>query len=73
MPSSKGKSELAIEIQVQPKASRDEVAWFQNGRLKIRVVAPPRDGRANERLREIIAEALEVSKSSVQIIRGGRH
>jgi uncharacterized protein len=70
MPKSKEESGITIEIQVQPKASRDEIVGVQNGRVKVRIAAAPQDGKANERLREIIAEALGVSKSSVRIIRG---
>jgi hypothetical protein len=70
MPNSKEEPRLTIEVQVQPKASRDEIVGFQNGRVKVRVTAAPQSGKANESLREIIAEALGVSKSSVQIMRG---
>ena len=70
MSNSKEEPRLTIEVQVQPKASRNEIVGFQNGRVKVRVAASPQDGKANERLREIIAKALAVSKSSVQIIRG---
>ena len=63
-------SGVTIKVQVQPKASRDEIVGFQNGRVKVRIAAAPQDGKANKRLREIIAKALGVSKSSVQIIRG---
>ncbi|MGE5444026.1 MAG: DUF167 domain-containing protein [Ignavibacteriales bacterium] len=70
MPDSKEESGVTIKVQVQPKASRDEIVGFQNGRVKVRVAAAPQDGKANERLREIMAEAVGVSKSSVQIIRG---
>jgi uncharacterized protein (TIGR00251 family) len=63
-------SGVNIEVQVQPKASRDEIVGLQNGRVKVRVTAVPQGGKVNERLREIIAEAVGVSKSSVQIIRG---
>ncbi|HLE24489.1 MAG TPA: DUF167 domain-containing protein [Thermodesulfobacteriota bacterium] len=70
MHSSKEESEVTIEVQVQPKSSRDEIVGLQNGRFKVKVAAPPEDGKANERLREIIARALGVSKSGVKIVRG---
>lgn len=70
MPNSKEELGAIIEVQVQPKASRDEIVGFQNGRVKVRITAAPQGGKANERLREIIAKALGVSKSSVQIIKG---
>jgi uncharacterized protein len=57
-------------VQVQPKSSSDEIAGVHDGRLKIRISAPPVDGKANERLIEVLAKALGVSKSSVEIIKG---
>jgi uncharacterized protein (TIGR00251 family) len=70
MHSSKEVSEFNIEVLVQPKSSRDEIVRLHNGRIKVKVTAPPEDGKANERLIEIIAGALGVSKSAVKIVRG---
>ena len=70
MANSKEESSITIEVQVQPKSSRDEITAYQSGRIKIRVTAPPEDGKANERVREIIAEEFGVSKSMVQIVKG---
>src|SRR3989337_4148224 len=67
---SKEESEVTIEVQVQPKSSRDEIFGLQNGRFKVKVTAPPEDGKANERLIELIARALGVSKPYVKIVRG---
>ncbi len=72
MANSKEESGVTIEVQVQPKASQDEIVGFQNGRIKVRIAAAPQDGKANERLREIIAKAHGVSKSSVRILKGER-
>jgi hypothetical protein len=70
MPGLKEESGVTIEVQVQPKSSHDEIVGFQDGRIKVKVTAPPEGGKANERLREIIARAFGVSKSSIKIIRG---
>ena len=67
---SKEESEVTIEVHVQTKSSRDEILGLQNGRFKVKVAAPPEDGKANERLIELIARALGVSKSYVKIVRG---
>ncbi len=71
MPASE-RSSITIEIRVQPKSSRDGIDGLQNGRLKVRVSAPPESGKANERLVYIIARAFRVSKSSVEIVMGER-
>jgi len=64
------KSSITIEVQVQPKSSRDEVIGSMNGRLKVKVSAPPVRGKANRRLRELISRLFDVRKSNVKIIRG---
>jgi hypothetical protein len=61
---------ITIEVQVQPRSYRDEIIGFQNGRFKIKVTAPPEDGKANEKVREVIAEQFGVSKSRVEIVKG---
>ena len=60
----------SLSIRVQPGASRSEVCGDHDGCLKVRVAAPPVDGRANEGLRAFIAERLEVPKSAVRIDHG---
>ena len=37
-----------ILVRVQPRASRNEVAGERDGRILIRVTAPPAEGRAND-------------------------
>lgn len=61
---------ITITVQVQPRSSGDGIAGMHGGRLKVRISAPPVDGKANERLTEVIAKAFGVSKSSVEIIKG---
>jgi hypothetical protein len=61
---------LTFTVQVQPRSSRDEIAGVHDGRLKVRISAPPVEGKANDRLIEVIAKAFGVPKSSVDIIKG---
>ncbi len=61
---------ITITVRVQPRSSGDGIAGLHEGRLKIRISAPPVEGKANERLTEVIAKAFGVSKSSVEIIKG---
>jgi uncharacterized protein len=61
---------ITITVQVQPRSSGDGIAGMHDGRLKVRISAPPVEGKANERLTEVIAKAFGVSKSSVEIIKG---
>jgi uncharacterized protein len=63
-------SEKILDVWVQPRASRNEILGFQDKFLRIRVMAPPSEGEANHLLREILAEALGVSVSRVEILSG---
>lgn len=64
-----------LTIQVQPKASRSECVGLHGEALKIRVAAPPVDGKANEALLAFLATRLNVAPSTlvIQSGAGGRH
>lgn len=64
------KRRVTIEVSLTPRASRDEVAGFADGVLRVRVTAPPVDGRANAALRKLLAKRLGVPPSRVRIERG---
>ena len=59
-----------LKVRVQPKASRNQVAGYDEGTLRLRVTAPPTDGKANAGVIALLAKTLGVSKSKLQIIRG---
>lgn len=62
---------MMITLRVQPSAKRDEVVGFlADGSLKLRVTAPPEDGRANERVRTLLAETAGIKKQEVTIRSG---
>lgn len=61
---------LHLLVRVQPKASKDEFAGIQEERLRIRITAPPVDGKANNHLIKFLAKAFGVAKSGIQIKAG---
>ena len=61
---------VTIRVRVQPRASRTEIIGEHAGAIKIRVAAPPVDGKANEECRRYLAKLLKVGATSVEIISG---
>jgi uncharacterized protein len=61
---------VVLELLVQPRASRTRVVGEHEGRLKLQLAAPPVDGEANAALVEFLADALEVRKAEVVLMRG---
>jgi len=61
---------VLLRLRIQPRASRTEIAGIQGSALKIRLLAPPVDGAANEALIRFLAELLEVPRSRVTIRSG---
>ena len=60
----------SLRIHVQPKASREGIVGEAEGVLKLRVAAPPVDGRANEACLRLLAKALDLPVSRLQISAG---
>ena len=53
-----------------PQAKRTEVVGLHDGALRVRLAAPPVDGKANQCLVDWVAEALCLPKRRVQLLRG---
>jgi len=63
-------SRATVQVHVQPGAKSSEIQGVRNGVLHVRVTAPPREGRANRALLELMARMLAVKKGDLEIIRG---
>lgn len=59
-----------LAVRVTPRASRDRIGPWRNGRLEVRTTAPPVEGQANVAVLRQIAEALGVATGRVRIVRG---
>ena len=59
-----------LQIKAVPNASKDEIQGWLGDCLKVRVQAPPNDGKANERLCAFIAEKLSLPKGAVTLLSG---
>ncbi|HON59544.1 MAG TPA: DUF167 domain-containing protein [Smithella sp.] len=63
---------LSFDIHVIPYASRAEIAGIQDGTLKVRVTAPPVEGAANAACIKLLASALGLKKSQMEISTGAK-
>lgn len=63
---------LTLTLHIQPGAKRTEVAGLHGEALKIRLAAPPIEGRANEALLKFIAESFGVPLRQVELKQGGQ-
>ncbi len=68
-------SRVIFQVHVQPRAGRNEVAGVYGAAIKIRLQAPPVEGRANAALIAFLAQRLGLRERDVEIISGhsGHH
>ncbi len=65
-------SAATFRVRVVPRARRSTVQGVEDGVLVVRLAAPPVEGKANEALRELLAERLGVRRAAVRIAVGDR-
>jgi uncharacterized protein (TIGR00251 family) len=63
-------ADLVLDVRVQPRASRSEIVGPHGERIRVRLAAPPVDGRANAELVELLAEAFGVPRARVVLEAG---
>lgn len=62
--------QATIIVQVQPNASRNDVAGFKDSVFHLRIAAPPAKGKANQELVKFLSDILAVSRSQITIEKG---
>lgn len=61
---------VVLTLHIQPGAKKNEVAGIHGEALKIRLAAPPVDGKANAALLAFVADTLQVAKARVSLVSG---
>src|SRR5438128_8833412 len=61
---------VVLDVSVVPGAKRTEAVGLHDGALRLRLAAPPIEGRANEALIAWLADELGVPRKSIQLLRG---
>ncbi|HKN94119.1 MAG TPA: DUF167 family protein [Thermoleophilaceae bacterium] len=67
---SEREGDALVRVRLQPRARGDEIVGERAGALLVRVTAPPVDGRANDALCRLLANAVGVAPGRVGLIRG---
>jgi len=66
-----GQKGAALAIRVTPRSSKNEITEIMNdGTIRIRLTAPPVEGKANDALVSFLAEVLDVPRSRIEIVAG---
>jgi uncharacterized protein (TIGR00251 family) len=63
---------LLLRLRVQPRAGRTAFAEPMGDALKVKLKAPPVDGRANAELVRFIADAFGVARAQVELVSGAQ-
>lgn len=63
---------ITLVLHVQPGAKRSEIAGLHGEALKIKLAAPPIEGRANEALLRFIADSFKVPLRNVELKQGAQ-
>lgn len=62
--------DLWLAVHIQPRARQDEIVGPHGDRLKIRITAPPVDGKANAHLIRFLADCFGVPAGAVELLAG---
>ncbi len=62
--------EIILKVYLQPKSSKNEVVGPYRDGIKIKVTAPPNEGKANEALVKFLAKEFKIPPSSIEILKG---
>ena len=66
-----GKTGAAIAVRITPRTAKNEIfAIMDDGTIKLKVAAPPVEGKANADLIAYLAKVLSVSESQIEVVAG---
>ena len=59
-----------LKVYLQPKSSKNEIVGSYRDGIKVKVTAPPTEGKANEALIKFLSKEFKISASSIEILKG---
>lgn len=63
---------VLLHLHIQPKASRSRIVGLHDGCLKLAVVAPPVEGKANKAVLKFLAELFDLPVRDVTVHSGAQ-
>lgn len=63
---------MKITVAVKPNSKKEKVVQLDDGSYVVRVNKPPVEGKANERVIELLAEHFRQPKSLIALVSGGK-
>ena len=70
MPSIDKEQNLTLQLYVRPASKKDEWCGVYGQALKVKIKAPPADGKANEYLIQWLASEFQVKQSAITLLKG---
>ena len=61
-----------LAVRVQPGARKNQVVGYSEGLLRVKIAAPPVEGKANEGLVDYLAELLQIKPRQISVIKGAK-
>jgi uncharacterized protein (TIGR00251 family) len=66
----RGMKDTILKVYIQSKSSKNEIVGPYRDGIKVKVTAPPTEGKANEALIRFLAKEFRISPSCIEIIKG---
>ncbi len=66
------KGGINVNLHVLPNAPKSQIIGPHGESLKIKINAPPIDGKANQEIVRFFSELLDVAKTSMEVVKGGK-
>lgn len=63
---------IIFKVYLQPRASQEGIDGLMGDAVKVRIAAPPVEGKANKALQRFLAKRLAIPPSQIEIIAGQR-
>ena len=63
------KNQILLTLRIIPNSSKNEIIKTE-GMIKVKITAPPVDGKANKALVEFLSKTFKIPKTSFKIIKG---